>query len=240
MIYRSNLTSPPMEGFKLASPVIQNCGHDIPSDPDFDPNCGYWSHDEMAILYASFRGPLAGNTVVEIGSRFGWTAKAINAATGGCVLCVDPILKYGSPEHARFRDNLGELYGGVIALPYTSEIFFRNRALEPKITRYHGFVIDGNHEAPNPLNDCKGALAIAQQDCIIALHDGRGKPIIEAAAWLMDHGFNAQFYRTPNGVFICWRGFDGWTSPDHDPDPAIDWSNIVERVRAQLGGRLDL
>ena len=137
------------------------------------------------------------------------------------MLCVDPILKYGSPEHRRFSENLGELYGGVIALPYTSEIFFRNRALEQIITRYHGFVIDGNHDAPEPLNDCKGALAIAQPDCIIALHDGRGKPIIDAAAFLMDHGFSARFYCTPNGVFICWRGFDGWLPPDHDPDPNL-------------------
>lgn len=221
-----------MSGFKLRADVVQNCGHDCPSDPDFEPGCTYMTHDELAILYATLHGPhLNRKTTIEVGARFGWTAKAINAATGGCVLCVDPILKYGSPEHDRFSDNLGTTYGSVIAMPYLAETFFRNRNMEAVKTKYSAFVIDGNHEDIQPTNDCKGALSIAADDCIIILHDGRGEPIQRAVTWLLDQRFKARFYYTPNGLFVCWRGFAGWEPPAHDRDPAIGWAGIEAEMR---------
>ena len=52
MIYRSNLTCPDLSlHFKLRNPPKQIMGHDAPSDPDFEPECTYWTHDEAAILY---------------------------------------------------------------------------------------------------------------------------------------------------------------------------------------------
>ena len=108
MRYVSNLTCPDMGTFRLLDPPMQNCGHDIPSDPDFDPGCGFMSHDELAILYATLHGPhMHKRTVVEIGSRFGWSTKAIVLATEGAVFAVDPILKYGTPERQRSAENIG-------------------------------------------------------------------------------------------------------------------------------------
>jgi hypothetical protein len=231
MRYRSNLEPPDMSGFKLSTQVLQNCGHDIPSDPDFDPNCGFMAHDELAILYATLKSlQLKRKSAVDIGARVGWTAKAIHAATGGCVLCVDPILKYGSLEQQRFKENLGPLFGSMIALPYTAAQFFTARIKEATVTRYSAFVIDGNHEDDEPLNDCAGALDIATDDCVILLHDGRGLPIQKAVHWLLNIGFHARFYFTPAGMFVCWRGFDGWAPPDHDRDPRIDWRGIENEL----------
>jgi len=236
MRYRSNLEPPDMSGFTLHSPVLQNCGHDCPSDPDFDPGCTFMTEDEIAILYATLHGPhLNRKTTVEIGSRFGWTAKAINGATGGCVLCVDPILKYGSPEQQRFKENLGPAFGSVIAIPRTSEVFFRDRHLESTRSHYSAFVIDGNHEDIQPTNDCKGALSLATEDCIVILHDARGLPVCRAAEFLMEQGFRVRFYVTPNGVFVAWRGFEGWEPPAHDPDP-----KLVEPIMRQMRGQMEM
>jgi hypothetical protein len=53
MIYRSNPVAPDLTPFfKLKEPAMQMMGHDVPSDPDFDPNCGFLTHDEAAILFA--------------------------------------------------------------------------------------------------------------------------------------------------------------------------------------------
>ena len=230
MIYRSDLAPPDMSGFKLKSPPLQNCGHDIPSDPDFDPNCGFMSHDEIAILYHALHGPhMARHTTVEIGARFGWTAKAIHAATGGIVICVDPIFASDS-HYLRFRENLGSTLNRTMPVAVTAENFFAHRAVERPSTRYNAFVIDGDHDDPQPLNDAKGAFSIAQPDCIMIFHDGRSPVIQRAIVWLLDRGFKARFYYTPAGMFVCWRGFEGWAPPDHVRDPRIHWLGIEREV----------
>lgn len=229
MLYKSNLTLPDMSGFKLSAQVLQNCGHDIPSDPDFDPGCGFMSHDEIAILYATLHGPhLHMKTAVEIGARFGWTAKAIHAATSGCVVCIDPILMYGNPELERFTENLGATFGSVIPVPRTAK-----EALRDLIgSKYAAFVIDGDHDEPQPLYDAVNCYRIAQPDCIMVLHDGRGKPIQDAVVWLLDQGFKSKFYYTPAGMFVCWRGFEGWEPPVHQPDLHINWDGVISQIAA--------
>ena len=47
---------------------------------------------------------------------------------------------------------------------------------------------------------------------------------------LQQHGFRTRIYNTPNGVALCWRGFKGWSPPDHVPDPAVDWAGMRARV----------
>ena len=233
MIYRSNLAPPDMSGFRLLDPPMQNCGHDIPSDPDLDPGCGFMSHDELAILHATLHGPhMHKKTTVDIGARVGWTAKAINAATDGCVICVDPILAFGSPARNRMAENLGRTGGNVIVVPSTAEQFFRLRAQYLKPTLYSAFVIDGDHDTPQPTLDAIGALGIAAADCIMIFHDGRGRPIQDAVSHLMDHGFRARVYWTPAVMFVCWRGFEGWMPPDHARDESIpDWPGIEREMR---------
>lgn len=235
-VYRSNLTPPDMSGFKLRADVVQNCGHDCPSDPDFEPDCTFWTHDELAILNGALQA-LPRKTVVDIGARFGWTAKAINAATGSVVICVDPILKFNTPFWVRFGDNLKDIYSRMIICPVTSQRFFLDAHLGSggRKSQYSGFVIDGNHDTPEPLNDARGCESLAADDAIIILHDGRGQPVCDAAVWLLDNGFRVRFYTTPNGVFIAWRGFDGWEPPVHEPDP-----KLVEPIGRQMRGQMDM
>jgi hypothetical protein len=69
-----NLTAPDLSShFRLRNPPMQHCGHDEPSDPDFLPNCGFWTHDEAALLY-TIANSVPRGTWVDIGARLGWTA----------------------------------------------------------------------------------------------------------------------------------------------------------------------
>lgn len=201
VIYRSNLTGPDLSPhFRLLSPPKQIAGHDAPSDPDFGPECTWWTHDEAAILYSVAKSVPAG-TWVDIGARLGWTAAHLTCAHHE-VRLVDPSLRFaGFSERmernllqARQWDGIEMIYAVPWAkAPITSHILF------------DGFVIDGCHDSPEPLNDATRAATYAKPDCIIMLHDFMGEPVRDAVRWLMDNGWRCRIYWTPNGVACCWR-----------------------------------
>jgi hypothetical protein len=227
MIYRSNLIAPDLTPhFKLLSkPRGHSFGHDCPSDPDFDPDCTYWTHDEAAILYHVAK--LVGGDWVDIGCRFGWTSAHL-AAAGASVIAVDPIIKQDAPRQ-RLHDNTA---------PWLTQMIFLGvpEMVPDLLVNYDGFVIDGCHDAPEPLNDAMGCVKLAKPNCVIMFHDFYGQPVQDAVTWLMkEQGFHCRIYWTPNGVACCWRG-DGavpvmFAPPHHVPDPAI----IREGVRLRLG-----
>src|SRR5882757_4294806 len=104
MIYRSNLTFPDLSPhFKLKSPALTTMGHDMPSDPDYEPGCGFLTHDEAAILYSIVKAwPYRW---VDIGARFGWSTAHIATAKPMGVIPVDPALAMQGPS-ARFEANM--------------------------------------------------------------------------------------------------------------------------------------
>ena len=201
--------------------------HEAPSDPIYEPDCTFWTHDEAAILHGiaaslNYAGPW-----VDIGARFGWTAAALISA-GVEVIAVDPHLAV-KERRARFFENLA--YAGLVdglreVAPVTAAEFFaaRRDSVEASIS---GFVIDGNHDHPEPIRDALGAIQIAPYNCVIVFHDFWGRPIRDAVNMLLDTTeFRCRVYDTPNGVAACWRGFRGWSPPDHVPDPAIAWKEV--------------
>lgn len=92
-----------------------------------------------------------------------------------------------------------------------------------------GVCIDGDHSAPEPLNDAKGAASHLKPRGVIVLHDVLGGPVQEAVVWLLDNGFRARIYWTPHVMAVCWRG--DFTPPDHVPDPQIE-----PKLRPQMAG----
>lgn len=229
MIYRSNLTCPDLSPYfkLLVKPRPWSLGHSIPSDPDYEPECCFMSHDEAAILYncaAQMRGPW-----IDVGSRFGWTAKHINWITNRTVLCVDPHFQV--PELLmRFLDNIGHKWALNIWADTLASLS------EHKVGPYSGFCVDANHDDPEPLNDAKGCLQIAAPDCCIVFHDFRGRPIRDAVRFLMAEGFHCRVYWTPAMMAVCWRG--NFTPPVHQRDPAIDWNMV--RAASEIDQDFDL
>lgn len=215
MRYKSNLEAPDLSAhFKLLDPPKQILGHDAPSDPDFEPGCTYWTHDEAAILF-SVAKQVQGHWV-DVGSRYGWTGAHLIAA-GNSVTLVDPIYRHQAHTE-RMENNLYEPWEHVREV-MASDFDSADCILS------EGAVIDGNHDSPFPLRDAAGAASIAR---VIMLHDFWGKPIRDAANWLLDQGWNCRVYWTPNGVACLWRGLSDFAPPDHVCDPALEaaWENI--------------
>jgi hypothetical protein len=224
MIYRSNLQAPDLSPFfQLRNPPLQILGHDMPSDPDFDPNCGFWTHDEAAILYqTALRVPGAW---FDVGARLGWTAAHIAAAPGVRVDAVDPELKRDNFSQ-RFTANVkcAPTRAAITQYAITSGEFFSNCGPN---NIFSGVVIDGNHDWPEPQNDAAAARAFMAETAVVLFHDFQGAPVRAAVTDMLNAGWSAKVYDTPNGVAVCWRG--AFRPVDHVPDPAIDWAAIRSR-----------
>lgn len=222
MIYRSNLSMPDISAnFKLLKPSKMIAGHDAPSDPDFEPECTYWTHDEAAILY-NIAKDIKGDWV-DIGARFGWTTATLVEA--GCdVSAVDTHLCIEA-RRMRLEQNLAQYLNGDEECSYLPSMEFL-KAAQRIGQSFNGFVIDANHDAPEPCNDAFYSFAVARRDCVMMFHDTWGSPIREGVQCLMEMGFNCRMYDTPNGVACLWRGLGNWKPPDHTPDPKVDWSEM--------------
>jgi hypothetical protein len=225
MIYRSNLRAPDLSVFfKLRKSPLQALGHDIPSDPQYDPNCGYWSHDEAAILFA-VASRKRGHWV-DVGSRFGWTTAHILAA-GNFVTAVDHCYTEKHLEQ-RFKDNLQSM-GAIQLLIFPAKSAYL-WASNPGVL-FDGAVIDGDHDSPQPLLDAQGVVKHGAE--VVLFHDFLGKPIQDAVTWMQNEGFKSRVYWTPAGVALCWRG--DFQPPDHRPDPRVDWEEIKGRMDFDFG-----
>lgn len=214
MIYQSNLIAPELSHrFRLKDPPLITLGHDMPSDPDYEPNCGFFTHDEAAILFHC--AARIGGRWIDIGSRFGWTTAHLIAAGAEDVYAIDPA-------YADY-DLIERAFIGcpqMIPVPLTSEAFFRNYKHR---SSFSGVVIDGNHDSPEPFKDAINSSLLGPD--VIVFHDFRGKPIRDGVNALLDLGWHARAYDTPNGVAVCWR-CEEFEPPLHVPDPAIDWAQI--------------
>lgn len=235
MIYRSNLTCPDLTPhFKhlVLRPMPHSFGHSVPSDwgdkADDDPvfglykKCGFWTHDEAAILY-NIAYNARGGPWADIGCHTGWTTGHImlgvcnGSANMPNLQAVDPMLAV--PEfRARLNENEGALGQGWSLNPVTSAEFW---ATSKYVT---SAVIDGDYEPGKPLEDAK-AWAAHTRDSVyhwrgVALfHDFLGRPVQEAVEYLLHEGFHARIYITPHMVACCWRG--DFKPPDHIPDPNL-------------------
>lgn len=233
MIYRSNLTAPDLQPFFKhlhCRPMGHSMGHDVLSDfadrPAGDKllglykNCGFWTHDEAAILFNIARS-LQGSWL-DIGCHTGWTAAHI--AMAGCrTSAVDPMLPV-----EEFRDRalenlseLGDAQHHIFLYPQRSNEFFAGQG---KTERFAGVVIDGDHCSPCPLQDARNAEARLNETGFILFHDFIGRPVREGVEYLRARGFNCRVYWTPHMIACCRRG--DVQPPDHVRDPRIDWDAV--------------
>ena len=222
MIYRSNLTAPDLAPhFKhlVSRPMGHSFGHDVPSDwgdkADDDPvfglykKCGFWTHDEAAILYNVARGR---GEALDIGAHTGWTSQHM-AQGGKVVVAIDPM--YQVKEFVRRAMDNAILQ--VAMTGRTSRQYFEDTKLAPP--RFNLICIDGDHSEGEPLRDAMRAEEHLLPDGVIIFHDGVGRPVQEAVQYLMARGFKCRAYFTPHLVFCCWRG--DFVPPDHVPDQKV-------------------
>ena len=242
MIYRSNLTCPDLQPFfrhTHCRVMGHSQGHDVLSDftdksvedPVFGiyKNCGFWTHDEAAILYNVARA--IGGEWLDIGGLTGWTA-AHEAAAGCRVTAVDTM--YSVPDfRARAEENLTlagnmkrwkivDLGKGTTA-PQPDEVTLWTGTSNEFFTRdlrtFDGIVIDGDHSPPCPLQDAINAATRIKPGGVILFHDAIGEPVKEGYRYLQGLGWKLRIYKTPHVVALCYQ--DPFVPPEHISDPRV-------------------
>lgn len=228
MIYRSNLSAPDLTPYFKLTEFDHFGGHTFLADPDFDPRCGFFTHDEAALLYniaVNVTRFTRGNAAwLDIGARTGWTAAHVIAA-GGAVVALEPEL-YRPIFMKRAQENITgirEKYAPnqPCFLPWgeTSEGYFAKR--QKDAPKFDGFIIDGNHDEPEPMLDAMRCLRAANPSAVIVIHDFLGPATWQAADFLLDEQWKCKLYYTPNMIAVCWRGFEDSVVPFHRGDPAF-------------------
>jgi len=183
------------------------------------PNIGFLSRDEAHILYGTalqFKGKRA----LEIGCLHGWSTCHI--ALGGVTLdVVDPLLERADviASVRASLDNAGvlehvNLVGGTS--PEVVDELASNRGCKWELV-----FVDGNHDAPHPLNDAKSCAQHAADDALILFHDLAAPDVCQGLDYLRDNGWNTVIYQTMQIMGAAWRG--NVRPVDHVPDPRIQW-----------------
>lgn len=231
MIYLSNLDAPNLTPyFRHLHSRVQghSFGHEVPSDwadkADDDPvfglykRCGMLTHDEGAIVWNIAES--IGGHWLDLGCHTGWSTAHILFGAAK-VIAVDPMM-WNEDFYQRFSDNMSHTEGVMPWAGRSEQLFDLLSGCPTPL--FDGVLIDGDHMAPHPLEDARGAHDRLQPGGVILLHDLMGGPVQEAAVWLMDRGYKCRAYCTPHMMACCWRG--DWQPPEHVPDPAIDWQEI--------------
>jgi predicted O-methyltransferase YrrM len=182
------------------------------------PSIGFVSRDEALILYNTAR-QFEGKAALEIGCWMGWSA--CHLALGGVVLdVIDPSLAQreigdsvvNSMRLAGVADRC-QLHAGASPIGV--------QALAERLQRRWSLIfIDGDHQAPHPLEDAIVAERHAEENAIILLHDLAFPDVAPALDYLRSQGWNTMVYLTMQIMGVAWRG--SVTPVRHVPDPGLD------------------
>ncbi|MCW5315001.1 class I SAM-dependent methyltransferase [Nostoc sp. KVJ3] len=180
---------------------------------------GFVSRDEAHILYNTAL-KFQGKKALEIGCWMGWSA--CHLALGGVELdVIDPML-----SEQLFNESVTEslkLAGvkeSVNLIPgYSPQ---KVAEIANKFQRKWSLIfIDGNHEAPAPLNDAIICEQIAEADALILFHDLASPDVAQGLDYLKEKGWNTMVYQTMQIMGVAWRG--NVEPVIHQPDAQIDW-----------------
>lgn len=191
---------------------------DKPEDDPVFRRSGFWTHAESQILFeiaVRFSG-----SWLEIGAHTGWCTNILQTWDRR-VTAIEPM--FSKPEwYARFVSNLRDdwHFGNVMPWAGRSDQFFAIWDGGGGRT-FDGCLIDGDHEAPHPLNDAINCFDRLNDRGVILLHDFRGPSVWDAAKYLVDRGMKWKIYPSVHMIFCAWRGdFD---PPEIAKEGDVDW-----------------
>ncbi|HEY9644558.1 MAG TPA: TylF/MycF/NovP-related O-methyltransferase [Coleofasciculaceae cyanobacterium] len=182
------------------------------------PAIGFLSRDEAQILYNTAR-QFRGRRALEIGCWMGWSA--CHLALAGVELdVVDPLLEGGfyqsvdqSLRAAGVRDRVNLVAG------YSPQAV---EALAAEHARKWSLIfIDGDHDAPGPLQDAIACEQLAEPDALIVFHDLASPEVAAGLDYLKQRGWQTRVYQTMQIMGVAWRG--NVQPIAHTPDPTIEW-----------------
>jgi predicted O-linked N-acetylglucosamine transferase (SPINDLY family)/glycosyltransferase involved in cell wall biosynthesis/predicted O-methyltransferase YrrM len=180
---------------------------------------GFLSRDEAHILYNNalqFKGKRA----LEIGCWLGWSACHL-ALAGVKLDVIDPVL------------DLPDIYESVTSSLTAAGVFdavnlipgFSPQAVEAIASeqqrKWSLIFIDGDHDAPAPLQDAMVCEPLAEPDAMIVFHDLASPDVAQGLDYFQQRGWNTLVYQTMQIMGIAWRG--NVKPAQHRPDPEIEW-----------------
>jgi glycosyltransferase involved in cell wall biosynthesis/predicted O-methyltransferase YrrM len=183
------------------------------------PTVGFLSRDEALILYntaCKFKGKKA----LEIGCWLGWSA--CHLALAGVELdVIDPLLGvseiYESVSHS--LKDAGVLDSVNLVAGYSPN---KVEELAAQLgCKWSLIFIDGDHEAPGPLNDAIICEQLAEPDALIMFHDLSSPDVAQGLDYLKQKGWNTMVYQTMQIMGVAWRG--NVEPVQHQPDPGVRW-----------------
>ncbi len=187
------------------------------------PWMGFLNRDEAHVIYNNalqFRGRRA----LEIGCWMGWSAAHMLAA--GVVLdVVDPTLQDQGVRDSVISSlrTVGERLAIITSLtlhPFASPQ--KVEELSAQGVRWSLLFIDGDHEAPGPLNDAIVCERSAEPDAMVLFHDLASPEVSAGLDYFADRGWQTLVYQTMQIMGVAWRG---QVQPvKHIPDPAVAWN----------------
>ncbi|MEB3883626.1 TIGR01627 domain-containing protein [Lyngbya sp. CCY1209] len=193
------------------------------------PGVGFLNRDEAHVLYNTalrFRGKKA----LEIGCWLGWSA--CHLALAGVELdVVDPLL--AQPE---FYESVSSCLRAAKVLDLVNLMAGYSPA---KVEEFAGEIdykwslifIDGNHEAPGPLDDAIACEKLADEDALILFHDLASPDVSQGLDYFKEKGWNTMIYQTAQIMGVAWRG--NVEPVEHQPDPRVQWS-LPEHLRGYV------
>jgi glycosyltransferase involved in cell wall biosynthesis/predicted O-methyltransferase YrrM len=184
-----------------------------------EPVVGFLSRDEAHILYNTalqFKGKKA----LEIGCWLGWSACHI-ALAGVELDVVDPLLAQADffESVSSSLKSAGVLNSVNLVGGYSPE---KVEELAVQLNRKWSLIfIDGNHDAPAPLNDAILCEKLAEDDAIILFHDLTSPDVAQGLDYFKQQGWNTIIYQTMQIMGVAWRG--NVQPVQHQPDPTVYW-----------------
>jgi len=184
-----------------------------------EPGVGFLSRDEAHIVYNTalkFKGKKA----LEIGCWLGWSA--CHLALAGVELdVIDPLL-----ARTEFYESVSSSLRTAGAIDAVNLIAgYSPQKVEELAAQFQRkwslIFIDGNHEAPGPLNDAIICEQFAEADALILFHDLNSPDVAQGLDYFKQKGWQTMVYQTMQIMGVAWRGK---VEPViHQPDPKINW-----------------
>lgn len=196
------------------------------------PTVGFLSRDEAHILYNTalkFKGKKA----LEIGCWMGWSACHL-ALAGVKLDVIDPLLE--RPEFYESVSNSLKAAGVLdrvnLIAGYSPQ---KVKELAEQWQRKWSLIfIDGNHEAPGPLNDALACEQLAEEDALIIFHDLASPDVAQGLDYLKSKGWNTMVYQTMQIMGVAWRG--NVEPVIHQPDPRVNWKLPIHLQHYYVSG----
>jgi glycosyltransferase involved in cell wall biosynthesis len=184
---------------------------------------GFLSRDEAHILYNTAL-KFTGKRALEIGCWMGWSACHLIA--GGVNLdIVDPML-----EKPEFQQSVINSLQATTRISGISTEVSINAGYSPQAVlnlasqhqrKWSLIFIDGNHDAPGPLNDAIACEPLAEDTAMVLFHDLASPDVAQGLDYFQQKGWKTMVYQTMQIMGVAWRG--NIEPVEHQPDPQVNW-----------------